>query len=361
MVDEIPNGAHHRLEVTQVEIKTSLVSDAGASRFRNACAALHQAMQLVLIDQCGLSAFPLRVILADDLTAEVQRDRDAAAEDPRPFCADRLGGTVMAKCLPPRPDDGLAVVVFDDTLWRDDTNEFALASGCARIAHEMAHCALSELRGGADRGGLSCGQTVGELAAREIVSEALEEYRADGIANALMAAIGEHVEEGDGERRRLRLHDIDGDEYSGRLLEVLNSEVYPGWRDRVQRYRDYATTFEEMFDGLSRSVWEVFVLVAHASAVARSAEQPDPLDALQDHPGVRLYLDDPWRGIRELGDEYPLLGTSAESVELEARALDSGVPAVMRTWERLGLTFRLQSSGNTHIHVAEPLFDADAS
>lgn len=350
--------AHPDPEPVQVEITTSRVSDAGASRFRNVCEALHQAMQLVLIDRCGLPGFPLGVVLTEDLTAEVQRHRDAAAQDPRPFVAERLGGMVVAKCLHSQTD-GATVIVFDDIFWRDDTDESALASGCTTIAHEMAHCALHELRGRADRGGLSADQTVGEQAAREIVSDALEEYRADGMAGAFLGAMGERVE--DGASHRLRLHDIHGDEYAEQLLEVLDNEVYPGWRDRVQLYREYVVPLEEMFLGVSRSAWEAFVLVAHAAAVADSSGKPDPLDEYTAHPAVRIYLRDPWQRIRELAGEYPLLGTPAESMELEARALDTGVAAVMRMWKSLGLTFRLQPSGDTYIHVDEPQSVGEAS
>lgn len=324
----------------EVEIRSGRVSDAGACLFRNVCEALHQAMQLMLIDSSGLPGFPLRTILTEDLTAEVQRHRNAAAQDPRPFRAERLGGTVVAKCIDPQAGDRPALVIFDDIFWRDDKDEFALASGCATIAHEMAHCALYELRGRAERGGPSADQTVGEQAAREIVRDALEEYRADGIASAFLAVIGERVE--NGTRQRLRLHDIEGDNYAEQLLKVLDNEVHPGWRNRVQRYREHAVPLEEMFLALSRSAWETLVLVAHASAVANSAGRLDPLDEFAAHPGVRLYLHDPWKCIRELAREYPLLGTQVESIELEAKVLDVGVPAVMRMWECLGLTFRLK-------------------
>jgi|GEM_PF-4374639 len=337
----------------RIDVQSERLSASGAERFSNVCRALHGAMQSVLESSCGVSGFSFEAVLTEDLASVVNSNREAVGEDPRTFTVERVGGRVAAKCIGHASEKLPSRVVFADDCWRDDADEAVLASGCATIAHELAHCALHELRGRMEPQQMADDETVGEFSAMEIVRDALEEYRADNVANLFIGGLGEC--EVDGTKRPIRLSDVYGDEYEERLDDILSSVVYPGWRSRVQIYREGNAGLEEMFRGLGRSVWETVLLIAHAAAVARSSQKPDPLGRRRDDPGVCLYLAELWESIRAPADECPILPTPEESVELETEVLEAGVPVAMEMWRRLGLTFVLTPSGSTYIQVNEPL------
>jgi hypothetical protein len=314
--------------------------------------ALHTAT-ILLLRRSRVRGFSLRMIVTNDLVAEIERLRPSPADGGGRFTATRLGGTVVAKTLCPGSEGEPYCVVVDDVLWAAANGE-DVAVGIATLAHELGHCAIQRVREASGCALFEDGLTIGEVAAREIVRATLDEYRADLIEDLFLQAMATASE--DGVAVPLRLHHLHGRGFAEGLGVVLSEEVSPGWPDRVQAFRGWEIPLEEMWPGLVRSTWDVFVTIAHAGSVAHTAGDPDPLDGeLATRPGVMLYLWEPWYCLREIANAYRPVCSASAQAKLEARAFTEGVDAVLRMWGRLGLSFTRNDDGSTYIALAEPL------
>ena len=334
------------------ETGSSVLTREMRQRLELLCKALHTAT-ILLLRRSRVRGFSLRLIVTHDLAAEIERLRPSPADGAGHFTTTRLSGTVVAKTLCPREEGEPYSVVVDDALWADADGE-DLAVGIGTLAHELAHCAIERVREASGCVLFKDGLTVGEVAAREIVRAALDEYRADLIEDLFLQAMATATEGGDSEP--LRLHHLHGRRFAEGVGALLSEEVSPGWPDRVQAYRDRHVPLEEMWPGLVRSTWDVFVTIAHAGSVAHTAGDPDPLDGeLASRPAVMLYLWEPWYCLREIAGAFRPVCSASAQAKLEARAFSEGVDALLRMWSKLGLSFTLSDDGSTNIAVTEPL------
>ena len=309
---------------------------------------------IALLRQRRIRGFSARMVLTNDIASAVRRECPPSDEDPRDFTADRLAGTVSAKTLFPKADSEPYTIIESDEAWAQEGDD-ALARGLSSLSHELGHCAIDCCRRASVSTPPAEDLTAGESAAREIAFDALDEYRADSIEDAILRVIGT-AGEGDG-AVPLGLHHLVGSGFTDKLRDVLSQEVYPGWPDRVQAYRERQVTLEDMWLGLGRSGWETFVLIAHAAAAARAAGDPDPTTAgeFADHPAVSLYLRRPWKCLLDIAESASPLCTPAALAKMDARASKEAVDALLNMWGELGLTFTLRRGGLQHIQVRAPV------
>lgn len=334
------------------EVESSVVPLDLLPRFELICRALHLCM-VALLRRSHIRGFSIRVILTNDIVATVRRVSPPSDEYPRVFNAERLGGTVFGKTIHPKTDGEPYTIIMRDETWAQEGDD-ALGLGIALIAHELGHCAIDSCRKASGYAPPVGDITTGESVAREIAATAVDEYRADRIENLLLGAMG-NAGEGD-EAVPIGLHHVHGHDHIDALGGVLSDEVYPGWPDRVQAFREWQIGMDDMWMGLGRSGWEVFVLIAHAAAVAWAADDPDPIISgeLADHPAVSLYLGKPWECLLDIADSVSMLCTPAASAKMDARIYTEAVDALLAMWGELGLTFALMGDGGTHIGVTEP-------
>jgi hypothetical protein len=333
------------------ETEASVIPPDLLPRFKFFCTALHRATVL-LLRRSRVRGFSLKVILTHNLAAEIERLRPSSDENSGSYTTKRLAGTVVAKTLCPREEGELYTVVADDALWAEGDDE-TLANGIATIAHELAHCAIESVRSASVCALFEDGLTTGEMAAREIVRAALDEYRADMIEDVFLQVMADATE--GGEIGPLQLHHLFGRGFTDGLGTVLSDEVYPGWPDRVQAFREWEVPLDDMWTGLARSGWGVFVAIAHASSVARTAGEPDPITGeFAWHPAVTLYLREPWCCLLEIAHAFRPVCSASAHAKMEARAFSEGVDAVLGMWSKLGLSFTLNDDGSTYIGVTEP-------
>jgi len=177
--------------------------------------------------------------------------------------------------------------------------------------------------------------------------------RADTIEDSFLQAIASATE--NGESVPLQLHHLHGRGFTDGLGAVLSDEVHPGWPDRVQAFREWEVPLDEMWTGLARSGWEVFVTIAHASCVAQTAGEPDPMTGeFASHPAVTLYLRGPWCCLLEISHAFRPVSSASAHAKMEARAFSEAVDALIGMWGKLGLSFSLNEDGSTYIAVTEP-------
>lgn len=349
---EVSPAPTRRRHVVSFEAESSTAPLELLARVEFMCVVLHGAI-LGVLRRKRVRGFSARVVLTGDIVATVRRLRPPAEEDSRMFTAERLGGTVMGKILPSTADGSPFTIILSDAVWLEDNAE-ATAHGASIIAHELGHCVVESCRRASGYTPSMTDLTMGESVAREIAGDALEEYRVGQIENAVLGAVGTSGKGDDAVP--LALRHLYGDDYVHALGEILTGVVYPGWPDRVQTYRDWKISMEDMWEGLARSAWEAFVLIAHAAAVALSADEPDPITEgeFADAPAVSLYLDEPWECIRDIADSVSVLCTPAASAKMEERVYTEGVDAVLAMFGELGLRFALLPGGRHHLAVTAP-------
>lgn len=334
------------------DTESSAVPPDLVARFEGHCGVLHRAI-IALLRQRRIRGFSVRMVLTNDIAAAVRRECPPSDEDPRVFTPDRLAGTVSAKTFFPRADGEPYTIIESDEAWAQEGDD-ALAHGLSSLSHELGHCAIDCCRRASGYTPLMDNVTAGESASREIAFDALDEYRADWIADLLLRVMGT-AGEGD-EAVPLGLHHLAGNGFTDTLRDVLSREVYPGWPDRVQAYRERLVTLVDMWMGLGRSGWETFVLIAHTAAVARAAGDLDPITAgeFPDHPAVSLYIGGPWERLLDIAESASPLCTPAALAKMDARASTEAVDDLLNMWGELGLKFTLRRGGLQHIQVRAP-------
>lgn len=346
-------SSRRRRHTVSVACEQSALSENRLAVFDFYGRALHRAI-LQLLRRRRVAGFSVDLVVTGDMVTTVAKLSPPSDTNPRVFTDERLGGVVAAKLLPSDDEAKPYTIVMRDILWEEAGDE-ALCRAAGMLAHELGHCAVKRCREAAGYAPPAPSADIpwGESVAREIVIAATEEFHVDLMENAVLGGLANAGL--DEQAEPLRLHHLYGDDYSVTLGEVLDGEVYPGWPDRVQAYRDWRVPLEEMWTGLARSAWETFILVAHAGAVANSAGFADPVAAgdYAEHPAVRLYLGEPWRRMYEAIAAVPPFCTPHALASAEARAHTDGIEAIVAMWRRLGLTFTLTPRGQ-HIGVVKP-------
>jgi hypothetical protein len=160
----------------------------------------------------------------------------------------------------------------------------------------------------------------------------------------------------DGETRPTRPGDLFGpDIYRRQLAEVLDTNVYAGWPDTVQRYREHQMSLEAMWNHIGQCTDQVLTLLAHAQAEAHFAGAPAEVfdESVSEHRGVELYLRPVWAPIME---EVASQGLPdfPNTCRAELELLDVGEEVVIAMWESLGLTIEIQADRTFAIWVSAP-------
>ena len=177
------------------DTESSFVPPDLVARFEGHCSVLHRTM-IALLRQRRIRGFSARMVLTNDIASAVRRECPPSDEDPRDFTADRLAGTVSAKTLFPKADSEPYTIIESDEAWAQEGDD-ALARGLSSLSHELGHCAIDCCRRASVSTPPAEDLTAGESAAREIAFDALDEYRADSIEDAILRVIGT-AGEGDG-------------------------------------------------------------------------------------------------------------------------------------------------------------------
>lgn len=299
------------------------------------------------------------VVFADDFvgTADELLAVTAAAwgEHHHPYTTDRVGGEAVAKNIPTAGDDSSVSIVFNANM-----HHFAGPAQDAMTlfiaAHELTHPILQRLRDGSGAlAGVTFPSQTASQYARSIVRIAVDEYRCDRVANAILGAMCTATI--DGETRRLRQSDLLGGDfgYRGSLSTLLDEHVHPAWPDLVQNYRERRIPLGQMWGRLITATDQTMTLLAHAEAEAVAAEEAGPVDGPHAaHPAVRLYLGPAWSAVMDAVEKRPLVPALQDFAAAEREVLDSGDRALFEMWQQLGITVSTTPTGDDYLHVTEP-------
>jgi len=136
---------------------------------------------------------------------------------------------------------------------------------------------------------------------------ALDEWLADRAANIVLGKLVTVGAEQDDRRAAGGLYVLAGS-YIGRVGEMLDAVVYPGWPDAVRAYREHQTDLIAMWHTVVSQAEQVFILLAYAQAEAEHFGVPSALAGpLSGHPGTALYLGPVWEALRAAAEQNPLL------------------------------------------------------
>jgi hypothetical protein len=297
----------------------------------------------------------VEMVLADDFVQEVERCWQRAEQDlVGTFDPERLGGIVAAKSIYLRADVSHVCIVFDGAKWPDEPTIADQLFWTWLISHELAHPCLGRLRyvsGALD--GVPFPSVTPREVARSLTRGAIEEFRCDLVGEMVLKhALRITL---DGKEQNLGIYDVWGGGYNSQFGEVISEHVYPGWPDKVEEYRNWRISLDELWQHIGRQTDQVMTLLGHAEAESISGEVEPPLvGPLAEHRGVQLYLGPAWRAIIEEARNagFPNLH---EFREAERRLCDIGEQAILGMWAKLGLTAEELENRDFRLNVAEPL------
>jgi hypothetical protein len=339
-------------------------------KFENRCADADRAAKFHGVTNAAAAALagvaeragtpPVRVtvVFTDNFVDSVDEFLAAAAarlgHQPQPYTTDRVGGQAAAKNITLADDASEIAVVINA-----DLHQFAVPDHEAHslfiATHELTHPLLTRLRVASGANGrIPPPATAAADVARGIVAGAVDEYRCDRVADAVLGALATMTV--NGETRPLRVSDL----YAGighfdGLRELMDTHVHPAWPDLVQSYREGRIGLEEMWQRLIIASDQTLTALAHAEAEAAAAEVPGPADgACADHPGMRLYLTPAWSAIMTAAEAHPLVPALDQFAGVDHAIVETGKAAVLGLWSRLGVTATLDPSGRDYLHVGAP-------
>ena len=343
-VDQVPS---HKFGIASEGVDRQ-ITERFAGTFRLAHEVLTAVPQFASVPQTTVQA-----IITADFVATVQRVLDEIGDPNQNYGTERLGGLAVAKAIRTADDFSAHTVVFDADLWAADTLAVS-PFGLELASHEMAHVMLGRARwvSGALEGVEFPTVTPIEVA-RSAVRTAVEEYRADMIAGTVLGSAVSIAQ--DGKTRPARPGDFIGDNsYRDQLAVVLDTTVYPGWPDTVQRYRTRHLTLEQMWTQIAESTDQVLTLLGHCEAESHFGDERGAFKATTAaHRGAELYVRPMWSPIMEAVEAQglpELVDTKTAELEL----LDVGEAAVLGMWERLGWDVEVQQDGRFAIWVSAP-------
>ncbi len=338
-----------------VSVEAKGVTAVAVEAFHQHCAAVHGALSEIG-RSVGIPQVKVSMILTDDFIDVVRR-----LTGNHSFAGQRVGGTVLAKCLPQKKDYSDVIVVMD---------ALALPGACRAgppeeeverqmlqiylIAHELAHPLLHRARSLAGAPDVDVDSPLTEAnIARCITQLLVDEYRADLIGDAVLRVV---LQSYLGDGNSIGAWDMLGQAYMERLAEAL-AEAHPLWPDMVQRYREHEIDLMSMWDEVCTSVKETLVLLTHTQALADSTGQPSVLEteALAALPAVRLYLQRPWGVFAKAFRDAPILPAVDLAHGDDSTLVAAGEDAVRQIWSTLGLTLEDRSDGQFAIWVKAPI------
>lgn len=336
----------------EIEFRDIALSQESKNAFVGLVRGLYEGT-VGVADQIGYPAFDVTVVLSGDFVAAVDQSSAhlRAPGEPR-FTADRLGGTVAAKCIAQNDDCSRFDIVVSPEIWTDNGSEISPQSILV-LAHEMAHAIFEcSKRAVGALDGVHLPSITGTEYARAISRIAADEFRADLLANAVLGALGSVDDQGS--VRPVTADDIFGQGHDATLRSRLDDTVHPGWPDTVHRYRTRQIVLQQLISSIVESTEQVFTLVAHAESTAVCGGRPSPLaETFVGHPGVRLYLLDAWRELRDavgLNPLPPWTVLRAYEDEIASR----GATAILRMWKILGMTVEEHGNREWSLWVTDP-------
>lgn len=301
----------------------------------------------------GVDQLAVDCVLAQDFVKSVEaRMRRFSEDDREGFKTERVGGFAVAKNLSQVEDDSLIAIVFDASMWagRDGV---ARARKVATMAHELAHPVMTRVRrmSGALEGVIFPSQTLTEVA-RSNARIDWDEFRAEGIADAVLQGMATADEPGGGSRP-LPLAEISLTGYVEQAQTQL-AAAYPAWADRVQTYREWKMKLDEMWFPALRDLGEMRTLIAMTLG-CRGFESNDPIDsAVWALPAYQLYFGEPWEAYIAAIRRLPFITTPENHREVEREILDVGEASFKHALKALGLTADDLPDRHNDVHVSEP-------
>lgn len=312
---------------------------------------------------CSMLEIPdIRVtaVLAEDFVGAVSRAIEQSDSDSlkrKPFTVERLAGGIVAAKNIPMADDWSEVHVIFDAAQLDTETAQAHAKSLYFAAHEFAHPLLGRLRHAAGCGTPRHDPTRHQTpleAARLILSQALDEWRADFVANAVLSQTVT-IDTNDSERRGAGGPDVGVGGYVGQIGAILASMVHPGWPDTVLNYRTHKIDLMTMWSTLLEQAEDTFIFLGHAQAEAEHYSLTTPfLGEPATHPGATLYLEPVWREFCDAVKDHPLLPGHDAFRDVELEILRRAGDALIAMWGRLGLTFETKPDHSFAIWVRDP-------
>lgn len=287
------------------------------------------------------------IVLTEDFTAAVRGLHGLVdgVEGLQEFDASRLGGVVIGKTMFRNEDHSDAVIVMDAALFRSP-DDLARIGEIFILGHELAHALIGQIRRANGNQRMPAAFLPWETS-RWFARYALEEYKADQLAQLMLSVMGTVTI--DGETRPFRSTDF----RLGRneWVEAAANSV-TAIAETIHSYRVGRINLIEMWQAVEPMVSEVLNTLAHAQAEADelAADAPavtEPL-ATEVPPLHRL-----WESFTELGRSWRVLQDAASFHTEEVAVLDAGRDALLGFWEEMGLTFRRQGDGH-YITVAPP-------
>jgi hypothetical protein len=307
-----------------------------------------QFMSLARVELTDVGPGAREIVLAEDFTAAVRAldggvHIDGTLQD---FVPERLGGLVVGKTLFRNEDHSRAVITMDARLFQAD-DDLALVGQVFLLGHELAHALIGQLR---RANGYRMAPAFRPWdTSRWITRYALEEYKADVIAQIMLRQFGS-VSTTDGETRELRSTDYrEGREEWVQAAATTTLAIAKAIHD----YRIGEIELGAMWESAVQPMTsDMLIALAHAQAEADEIEGCDEI-ATEPVAAIAPPLHRLWSTFTDIARGFCIL-QSADGFHVEEQAaLDSGRDALLEFWNEMGLTF--SPHGETfYISVAAP-------
>lgn len=189
-------------------------------------------------------------------------------------------------------------------------------------------------------------------AARLIMRKALDEWRADCIANGVLShtvIVGD-----ESNKRGAGGPDVGVGGHVGQLGAILDSIVHPGWPDTVRAYRGGEIDLKTMWNTLLTQAEKIFIFLGYANAEVEHYKLESPfVGEMAAHSGATLYLAPVWSELSAAVKEHGVLAARDAFWDSETRILERAADALIAMWGRLGLTFETGSDDLFVIRVRD--------
>jgi hypothetical protein len=287
------------------------------------------------------------IVLAEDLTAAIRSLHGVVhgVEGLQEFSTSRLGGVVIGKTMFRDEHFSDAVIVMDSAVFRSP-DDLSRIGEIFVLGHELAHALIGQVRRADDNPRMAAAFLPWETS-RWFVRYALEEYKADRLAQVMLAVMGTVTV--DGETRPFRSTDFKSGLHEW-VDAAARSVTTVG--ESIDAYRLHQVDLTAMWRTVELLASEVLITLAHAQAEADELAGDPPIVteavAAEVPPLHRL-----WSSLTELGRSWKVLQDAASFHAEEATVLDTGRDALLTFWEEMGLTFRPEADGY-YITVAAP-------
>jgi hypothetical protein len=327
----------------KVEIEPRGLDDATAERFvGSARSSVHTFSGLARM--YGVELPELVLIGTLDFRGTVDAIlKDVHGAETPDYTTERLAGTAIGKNIPLIQDHSKVAVVMLAHGWSPAAGEVGLAGGHYFLAHELTHAVLDRLRvaSGALAGVTFPSQTP-VAAARSIIRCAVDEARADKVADIVLSHSATKTV--DGQQSPLHMTDpgmMGPTSYRDGLAGLLTTTVWPGWRDLVNRYRNFGCSLDELMRELVQQTDQVMTAVGHAEGERECT--PDDLRVVlppaEGQPGADRLIGPAWNGILEVVLGHQLIPGLGEFKDAELPILDAGERELFAMWDKLGISF----------------------